>query len=134
MYMPDTLKLIEELEHKIASQLGIEMSQLVFSYKQVEGISQLDLITFNPRHNQSFLFHSCKAIDKAEVLQKMLDYIVSNYRKEETYTIQWIKIGEESLHTSYFRAKNIYEVLDKFYFDRDLNSYRIYSISLNPIS
>ncbi len=132
--MSDSNKVTSNLENQIANQLGIDLTQLVFSYKQLEGVSQLDLITFNPRHNQSFLFHSCKAIDKVEVLQKMLDYIISNYRKEETYTIQWIKIGEESLHTSYFRAKNIYDVLDKFYFDRDLNSYRIYTISLNPIS
>jgi hypothetical protein len=127
-------KIIENLEGQIAILLGIDLAHLVFSFKQVEGVFQLDLITFNPRHNQSFLFHTCKAIDKVEALQKMFDYIKSNYRKEETFTIQWMRIGEDSLHTSYFRAKNIYDVLDKFYFDRDLNSYRIYSISLNPIS
>jgi hypothetical protein len=118
-------KVIENLEEQIATQLGMDLTHLVFSFKQV---------TFNPRHNQSFLFHSCKSIDKIEALQKMLDYIKSNYRKEETFTIQWIRIGEDTLHTSYFRAKNVYDVLDKFYFDRDLNSYRIYTISLNPIS
>lgn len=132
--MIENKKVIENLEDQIAVQLGLDLTKLVFSYKQVEGVFQLDLITFNPRHNQSFLFHSCKSIDKIEALQKMLDYIKSNYRKEETFTIQWIKIGEDTLHTSYFRAKNVYDVLDKFYFDRDLNSYRIYTISLNPIS
>jgi hypothetical protein len=67
-------------------------------------------------------------------MQKMLDYVKINFKKEDSYTLQWSKVGDQSLHTSYFRAKNIYEILDKFYFERDLNSYRIYSISLNPIS
>lgn len=125
---------IEKIEHQIADILGIDKKHLAFSYKQVEGITQLDLITFNPRHHQSFLFHTIRAIDKQEALDKMLDYVQSNFRKEDSYTIQWIKIGENALHTSYFRAKNLYEILDKFFFDRDINSYRIYSISLNPIS
>ncbi len=132
--MKEDTSIIEKIQAEIAVHLGLESSQLVFSFKQVEGITQLDLITFNPRHNQSFLFHSSRAIDKLEALQKMLEYVQSNYRKEETYTIQWIKIEEDHLHTSYFRAKTIYDVLDKFFYDRDLNSYRIYSVSLNPIS
>jgi len=125
---------LSSLEEEIGSILGLEKDQLVFSYKQVDGVINLDLITFNPRHNQSFLFHSVKAIDKKEALEKLLDYTKSNFRKEESYTLQWVKIGEPNLHTSYFRAKNIYEVLDKFYYERDVNSYRIYNISLNPIS
>lgn len=125
---------LSSLEVEIGSILGLEKDQLVFSYKQVDGVINLDLITFNPRHNQSFLFHSVKAIDKKEALEKLLDYTKSNFRKEESYTLQWVKIGEQNLHTSYFRAKNIYDVLDKFYYERDVNSYRIYNISLNPIS
>lgn len=124
----------EVLQQKVAAHLGLDPSQLVFSYKQIEGILQLDLITFNPLHNQSFLFHSTRAIDKNEALHKMLEYVQKHFQKEATYTLQWVKIGEDQLHTSYFRAKNIYEVLDKFFYDRDINSYKIYSVSLNPMS
>lgn len=125
---------LEKIQQEIASHLGLSQENLVFSFKQKEGITQLDLITFNPLHNQSFLFHTTKAIDKLEALMKLREYILHNYQKEDSFTLQWIKIGEDRLHTSYFRAKNIYEVLDKFFYDRDMNSYRIYSISLNPIS
>lgn len=132
--MNDNSLSLEAMQSEIATILGLADDQLVYSFKEVDGIIYLDLITFNPRHHQSFLFHSVKAIDKKEALQKMLDYTQTHFRKEDTYTLQWVKVGEQSLHTSYFRAKNIYDVLDKFYYERDVNSYRIYNISLNPLS
>ena len=42
--------------------------------------------------------------------------------------------GEGSLQTSYFRAKNVLEALDKLFFDRDPNSITVFSVTLNPIS
>jgi hypothetical protein len=127
-------KSVKTLQEKIASHLGIDATKLVFNFKKVEGITQLDLVTTNPLHNQSFLFHSTRAIDQEEAVSKMLEYVQSNFHKEDSYTIQWVKLGENQLHTSYFRAVNIIEVLNKFFYDRDVNSYRIYSISLNPLS
>jgi hypothetical protein len=124
----------QEIEKKISQILELPVNQLIFNYKQNESIVCLDLITINPNHKQSFLFHSVKAIDKNEALEKMLDYILKYHQTENSYTIQWLKIGDKTLNTSYFRSKNIYGVLDKFYYERDLNSYKIYSISLNPIS
>lgn len=124
----------EGLQDEILTILGLSAEQVNFAFKEISGIIHLDLMTINPRHQQSFLFHSVKAIDKSEAMQKMHDYVKINFRKEDSYTLQWSKIGDQSLHTSYFRAKNIYEILDKFYFERDVNSCRIYSISLNPIS
>lgn len=125
---------IAKIQSEIATYLGLSQDHLIFSFKQKDNVIKLDLITINPKHDQSFLFNTTRAVDKEEALHKMLDYIKDHFKKEETYTIQWIKIGEEQLHTSYFRAKNIYDVLDKFYFERDLNSYRIYNVGLNPIS
>ena len=125
---------IAKIQSEIATYLGLSQDHLIFSFKQKDNVIKLDLITINPKHDQSFLFNTTRAVDKEEALQKMLDYIKVHFKNEETYTIQWIKIGEEQLHTSYFRAKNIYDVLDKFYFERDLNSYRIYNVGLNPIS
>jgi hypothetical protein len=125
---------LADIEAKIGDILGLGNDHLVFSYKTMNDVTQLDIITFNPRHDQSFLFHSAKGLDKLEVASKVLEYVQLHYQKEDSYTLQWIKIGEQNLHTSYFRAKNIYQVLDKFYYERDVNSYRIYSISLNPMS
>ena len=132
--MVDNNHNLREVEAKIGDILGLGKDHLVFSYKAVNDVTQLDIITLNPRHDQSFLFHSVKGLDKLEAASKLLEYVQLHYHKEDSYTLQWIKIGEQNLHTSYFRAKNIYQVLDKFYFERDVNSYRIYSISLNPMS
>lgn len=132
--MVDNNHNLREVEAKIGDILGLGKDHLVFSYKPLNDVTQLDIITLNPRHDQSFLFHSVKGLDKLEAASKLLEYVQLHYQKEDSYTLQWIKIGEQNLHTSYFRAKNIYQVLDKFYFERDVNSYRIYSISLNPMS
>lgn len=126
---------IGRLQREIKSYLGLKSNALVFEYQAVEnGKVKLDLITINPRHNQSFLFHSTTGYDKVDALNRMFDY-VQNYRdKESSYTIQWQSRGDRELHTSYFRARNIYEALDKLYYGRDMNTINVFSVVLNPVS
>ncbi|HRG88401.1 MAG TPA: hypothetical protein PLW44_05230 [Chitinophagales bacterium] len=118
----------------IASRLGLDAENLIFNYKQKNETVRLDLVTVNPKHDQSFLFHTVTGTDKIDALKKMLEYIDQHYHNESSLTIQWIKIGDNKLHTSYFRAQNMYEALDKFYYGRDLGQYKIFSITLNPVS
>ncbi|NNC94486.1 MAG: hypothetical protein HKN92_02920 [Chitinophagales bacterium] len=106
----------------------------LFNYSSKDNHVDLDLITINPRHEQSFLYHSEIGIDKIEALKKMMAYVEIHHQKENSYTIQWIELGEGELNTSYFRGKNMYDVLDKFFYQRDPNLYKIYSINLNPTS
>lgn len=126
---------IARLQSDILKKLGIDSPNAVFDFNNRDGgVVKLNLITINPRHEQSFLFHSVKGLNKIEALEKMLEYVNQHYVDENTYTIQWVKVGEDDLHTSYFRGKNMYEVLDKFFFERDVNGYRVFSITLNPVS
>ncbi|MFN8321425.1 MAG: hypothetical protein U0T74_02085 [Chitinophagales bacterium] len=118
----------------IAVRLGLDPQNLIFNYKQKNETVRLDLVTVNPKHEQSFLFHTVTGTDKIDALKKMLDYIEQHYANEGSLTVQWIKIGENTLHTSYFRAQNMYEALDKFYYGRDIGQYKIFSITLNPVS
>jgi hypothetical protein len=118
----------------IAVRLGLDPQNLIFNYKQKNETVRLDLVTVNPKHEQSFLFHTVTGTDKIDALNKMLSYIDEHYHNESSLTIQWIKIGDNKLHTSYFRAQNMYEALDKFYYGRDLGQYKIFSITLNPVS
>ena len=118
----------------IAVRLGLDPQNLIFNYKQKNETVRLDLVTVNSKHDQSFLFHSIIGTDKIDALKKMLEYIDQYYHNESSLTIQWIKIGENKLHTSYFRANNMYDALDKFYYGRDMGSYKIFSITLNPVS
>lgn len=123
-----------KVQKDIQSHLGLLSSSLVFNYSMVDDKFKLDLITINPRHNQSFLFHSVTSYEKVEALRSMLKY-VKNYReKDSPYTIQWTIRGEKELHTSYFRAGNVYEALDKLYYGRDMNNITVFSVVLNPMT
>jgi len=125
---------IARLQNEIIKSLGMNPDRVVFNFQDRPGQIKLQLITINPIHEQSFLLHATHGTDKVDALQKMADYVNSKFREESSYTLQWALMGDNKLHTSYFRANNIYEVLDKFYFGREPNSYTIFSITLNPIS
>ncbi len=123
-----------KLQKKIESHLSIKGSDLSFEFQATEGKTKLDLITINPRHNQSFLFHSEIGVDKVDALGKMLNYVESYKSKYSSYTIQWIAKNEEELHTSYFSASNMYDALDKLYYSRDINTITVFSVVLNPVA
>jgi hypothetical protein len=126
---------IARLQQEIANHIGVGPDSLMFNYVEKAGDpAKLYLITLNPRHNQSFLFHSTEGVDKLEALREMLDYVRTYKERTSSYTIQWSARGEGTLQTSYFRAKNVLEALDKLFYDRDPNSITVFSVILNPIS
>ncbi len=124
------------LQKEIGDYIGMGQDSLVFNFEQgADGkTTKLFLITVNPRHNQSFLFESSEGSDKIDALRNMLDY-VSNYKEAtSSYTIQWSSREKRALQTSYFRAKNVLEALDKLFYDRDPNSITVFSVMLNPMT
>lgn len=126
---------VKNLESKIKNHIGAASSiDLKFQYQEMEKEVKLDLITVNPSHNQSFLFHSVVGYSKADSLNKMLEYIKNYKDKESSYTIQWSLKENSGLNTSYFRAANLLSAIEKFYFERDVNSTVVFSVVLNPIS
>ncbi|MFM1933044.1 MAG: hypothetical protein RL226_2347 [Bacteroidota bacterium] len=125
---------IAQLQAEIGEYIGLGQNSLVFTYEDHNNLVTLRLITVNPRHNQSFLFHTSESSTKIGALREMLDYVRSYKDRESSYTIQWSVKGESVLHTSYFSSKNILGALDKFYFERDPNSITVFSVMLNPIS
>jgi hypothetical protein len=122
------------VQQEIKSYLGLRTSDMVFEYTTIDGKVKLDLITINPRHNQAFLFHSETGADKVDSLRKMLDYVQSSKEKENSYTIQWVAKGDKELNTSYFRASNVLDALQKLYYGRDMNTITVFSVVLNPVS
>ncbi len=125
---------IAKLQGEIESYLNLGSTRIVFDYHDKGKLMRLDLVTVNPRHDQSFLFHTVEGYDKIDVLKKMFEYVKIYRDKENTFTIQWIVKGKEELHTSYFRAKDIPEAIDKLHYGRDPNSVTIFSVVMNPIS
>ena len=125
---------IEEIQEKIREKLGIKINNISFEFHQMPNYVDLDLMTTSPIHKQSFLLHSSEGRDKIEALELMLKYVNNQLYIEDSYTIQWKLVGSDKIHQSYFRAKNIMDALDKFYFGRSVNSVITYSVQLNPIS
>jgi hypothetical protein len=130
-------ELNRELEKKyaeIAHLMGMERENLQFQYSREGDRTVLHLITVNPRHRQSFLFHTETGFGEMDTVAKLVEYIKTYRQAKDSYTIQWAMRDSDELHTSYFRGANIYAVLDKFYFGKDIHSTIIFSISLNPLS
>ncbi|RSK33987.1 hypothetical protein [Hymenobacter metallilatus] len=122
------------IQRQIEEYLGLGPGNLLFEFRQLDGQTRLDLITVNPRHQQSFLFRYETGYDKLDALRKMLTYVQRFRDEESSYTIQWRTRGDKELQTSYFRAHNVYEALDKLYYGRDLTTITVFSVVLNPSS
>ena len=125
---------VKEIQQKIASCLSLKTSQLVFEFNEMPDYVDLDLFTINAVHKQQFFFYSTEGRDKIEALEMMLKYAKNNLNIEDSFTIQWKLKGTTKIHQSYFRAFNMMDALDKFYYGRSINSIIIYSITLNPIA
>tara|TARA_B100001287_G_scaffold40717_2_gene29892 strand:- start:651 stop:1052 length:402 start_codon:yes stop_codon:yes gene_type:complete len=125
---------VSQIENKIAHSLSIKLDQLVFEYHEMPDYVDLDLFTINEVHKQQFFFHSTEGRDKIEALELMLKYSNNKLFIEDSFTIQWKVKGDTKIHQSHFRAINMMDALDKFYFGRSINSIVIYSIVLNPIA
>lgn len=125
---------IAELQQNIKEGIDIDEKNILFEFSEKENKVRLEIFTINPKHKQSFLFHTSLGRDKIEALESMLEYVNKSRLQYNSYTIQWSLKGEDKLHTSYFRAKNIMEALDKFHHGRDLNTVTVFSVVLNPIA
>ena len=125
---------LAKIQNEIQGHLGLDANSLIFDYRTQDGKVRLDLVTVNPRHNQSFLFHTEIGFDKLDALKKMKGYVWNAHDRESHYTIQWAARRSKELHTSYFRASNVYEALDKLYYGRDMNTITVFSVNLNPVS
>jgi len=123
-------RLLEE----IRSYFGYAEDQLEFAWSETEGIQEVALFTYNPRHTHRFLFHRTSGSTKEQALQTLLEYTQHHKDRELSYTIQWRVSGESELHTSYFSAGNILLALDKFFAGRDPHTVQVYSVTLNPVS
>jgi hypothetical protein len=130
----DTRVELARLQREIENLLNLRETELLFEFRDVDQQVRLDLVTVNPRHRQSFLFRTETGHDRTETLRKMLDYVRDYRERDSSFTIQWRALGEPELNTSYFRAKHVYEALDKLYFGRDMHTITVYSVVLNPIA
>ena len=129
----------QEMEQKIIDHIQKDnvndcKVEFIFSPGENNGID-LFVITHNPIHNTPFLFEKTWAVTEELALANILKWIEHPVRSknEYTFTVEWKK-HDEPTNKSYFSGADIYDVLDKFYHNKDSEHYTIYNIKLNPIS
>ncbi|MGB0423703.1 MAG: hypothetical protein ACPGED_05250 [Flavobacteriales bacterium] len=125
---------LNKYQSEIEEYIGLGKNSLVYNYEDINNRVSLHLITINPRHNQSFLFHISEGVDRVSATKNMLEYVQAYKDRDSSFTIQWKLNNESTLHTSYFSAKNILSALDKLYYDRDPNSITVFSVIMNPVA
>jgi len=96
---------------------------------------KLNLLTYNPRHDEYMLLHSTTGSSSVNCLRKMLEYLESRHATKTKYsfTITWKKKDEAESHLSYFVATSEEEATAKFLHEKDVNDYE-FSIEMNPLT
>lgn len=96
---------------------------------------KLNLLTYNPRHNEYMLFHSEKGKSSVDCLYKMLAFINENRKQTQLYsfTIRWRTKPDGPWVMSYFRAADERGAELKFLHEKNAADYE-YQIEKNPIS
>ncbi len=96
---------------------------------------KLNLLTYNPKHDEYMLLHSVTGACSIRCLENMLLYLESHRKSDEKYsfTITWRKKGENDMHISYFSASSEEEAAQKFLHEKNPVNYD-YTIVMNPVS
>ena len=96
---------------------------------------KLNLLTYNPKHQDYMLFHTVLGNSSIDCLQKMLTYLEEHQKKPVKYsvTIAWSKRGNNQKHRSYFRAASESIALEKFFHEKNPDDYE-WSIEMNPLT
>lgn len=130
-----------ELENQIKGML--DDTQIYFDYNLVpeneENLTpqvKLDLITINREHKQKFLFHSITGYSKIGILKEMIAYIHEYKKHLDNYEFEWLDLKENSqkMQVSWFRGNDIFDVLHKFYYDKEKSQFKIFKIKIMPMT
>ncbi len=96
---------------------------------------KLNLLTYNPKHNEYMLLHCTTGKSSIDCLNKMIVEINALQDQSQFYsfTIKWTKKSDGILHVSYFRATDERSAELKFLHEKNASDYT-YTIEKNPIS
>lgn len=123
---------IIELEDKIANIIHKDNGRTAH-FEYLDG-SMVVVYTYNHHNRETFLLTKKIGLDYAEALSKVLDYVMSNEKDYDSYTVIWSRKGRPERNTSYFYCQDVTQVIDKFFEGKDKNLYKVYEITMNPVS
>ena len=125
----------KQLKDQIANILDMKPELLGYELRE-KGAHEfvLDLTTISPnRHHTRFLFHSSPGSSPQDALLKMYEYVTTHMKNQDTFQIRWHNPKTKEVEVSWFRASNIIEALDKFFYDgKEVGDYKIYEVTLQP--
>lgn len=118
--MPSPTRLSTEsvrLQKEIKNLLQVQ-GKLYFDFSPENMEVRLSLVTVSQRHGQPFLLHEHTGEDRTDALKNMLDYLRKPPSKAAfLFEVLWCKPDTpETSYTSHFWAKDVFEVLDKCYY------------------
>lgn len=119
MNTTESLESVIELTGKIQKEIHRD-NQRTTTFVHDEKTNGVKVFTYNDITRTSFLLIDIpKASSKIEALQAVLDYLQSHTEQDFSYTVMWARRGTGSTEKSYFHAKNILELAEKFYAQPD---------------
>jgi hypothetical protein len=125
----------KQLKEQIAEILDMKPDLLLYELNEKSAREfVLNLTTISPnRHHTKFLFHSSVGSSPQEALMKMYEYVTTHMKNQDTFQIRWHNPKTKEVEISWFRASNIIEALDKFFYDgKEVGDYKIYEVTLQP--
>jgi hypothetical protein len=145
--MESSLNKIVKIQHEIDSLLNKKNG---VTCHFIDDGYELKLVTYNPTHGETFLLHGEPTKDSissdivnVKVYEKMLTYVKTLFNEtlqspdhkinNKSYTVIWNK-SDGVENKSYFYAKDMWDVLSKFYYGKHLikDSFNILEIKQNP--
>lgn len=97
---------------------------------------KLNLLTYNPKHNEYMLFHTVKGSSSIDCLEKLKTYITDHLKSDQlkSYTLTWYKKkSPQAKNKSYFFAISESDAIGKFLHEKDAQDY-YFEIYQNPLS
>ena len=125
---------LENQIHKFIQEDNPSGNTVHFDYDEdIYHMIKLTVFTYNPIHRTTFVFLQGCGKTKESALKDALLRLSAFRKAENSYTVEWCETGKET-HISYFKGRDILEVLDKFFYKKNKTEYQIFLIKLNPIS
>jgi hypothetical protein len=120
MNTTDSLESVIELTGKIQKEI-LRDNQRTTTFVHDEKTNGVKVFTYNEQTKTSFLLINIpKANSKVEALEAVLNYLQSHTEKNHSYTVLWLRrSGDNKTEKSYFHAKDLREVAEKFYAQPD---------------
>ena len=133
-----------ELEKKIQKRIYDDNNATChFDYRHIDNQNKeqkvvLTLITSNPKHNELFSLYTTSAHNnEIKCLDEIIVYLDSWCQEDNgyfNYEVVWFrKESPDNKITSYFTGKNYYEIMHRFFENKNPNDFIIVSSHMRPI-